>query len=175
MFEWFKEGEGMEVWRSGNGWIAQAVAIVPFSTLSWSSGKAGAAFGNHHLRNRLFTGRVSYMITKKSVPLESTWVSSYFNSCGIANHLSRDLEIGILVPRLDIVTAGGNIITQRMRLWFTTANRARVEPFHDHFRNDSSARTDSAMPSRAVVSPAYQIYLFSSGLCANSQRLPVPD
>ena len=62
-----------------------------------------------------------------------------------------------------------------MSLKFTTANRARVEPFHYHFRNDSSARTDSAMPSRAVVSPAYQISPFFSGQCANNQPLPVPD
>ena len=78
------------------------------------------------------------------------------------------------LPRLNALTAGSNV-TWRMRSTFTTANRGRVAPFHYHFRTDSSARTDSAIPSRAVVSPAYQIYPFSSGQCENSQPLPVPD
>ena len=41
----------------------------------------------------------------------------------------------------------------------TTSNKSRVEPFRYCFRNQVSAQTDSAMPSRAVVSPAYRVFL----------------
>lgn len=84
------------------------------------------------------------------------------------------LTLHTCLPRLNALTAGSNV-TRRMRSTFTTANRGRVAPFHYHLRTDSSAQTDSANPSRAVVSPAYQIYPFSSGQCENSQPLPVPD
>ena len=58
---------------------------------------------------------------------------------------------------------------------FTTANRARVEPFHYQCRNDTSAPADSVTRSRVFVSPRYLIYLFSFDQCANSQSLLVPN
>ena len=97
-----------------------------------------------------------------------------FYSGGVINHLFSDLEISVTRSKTHSETADGNI-TQGTRLDFRTANRIRVEPCHYHPHNDSSAQADSAMPSGAVVSPAYQTYPVSSGQYTNSRLLPVPD
>ena len=97
-----------------------------------------------------------------------------FYSGGIINHSFCGLEVAAPHCQAHFETVAYNA-TPGTRLKLTTTNRIRGEPCQYHIHNDSSARAGLAMPSKAVVSPAYQRYPFSSGQYANSRPLPVPN